>query len=113
MYRWDYAHVPFLRDLRCSSALSRALSHAAAAADIVHNHGIWLMPNVAQAGRRCVVAKPFVVSPRGMLAPEALAFSSLKKRLFWSLLQGASVRDAACLHATSEQEYSEIRVIRA
>lgn len=52
---------------------------------------------------------PFVVSPRGMLAPAALAFSPAKKRVFWKLLQGPAIRSAACLHATSEQEYEEIR----
>src|SRR5262249_3750016 len=41
--------------------------------------------------------------------PAALAFSRLKKRVFWALLQGAAFRDAACIHATSEQEYDEIR----
>jgi len=44
-----------------------------------------------------------------MLAPAALAFSHLKKRAFWALLQGPAIRAAACLHATSEQEYEEIR----
>jgi glycosyltransferase involved in cell wall biosynthesis len=33
----------------------------------------------------------------------------MKKRLFWALLQGAPVRRAACIHATSDQEYAEIR----
>ncbi len=44
-----------------------------------------------------------------MLAPAALAFSRAKKRAFWTLLQGPAVHGAACIHATSEQEYEEIR----
>ena len=36
-------------------------------------------------------------------------FSRKKKLAFWHLLQGTVVRHAACLHATSEQEYQEIR----
>ena len=44
-----------------------------------------------------------------MLAPAALAFSRLKKRVIWALLQGEVVRRAACIHATSEQEHDEIR----
>src|SRR5260370_9177451 len=67
------------------------------------------MPNVV-AGRAAVRSRtPLVVSPRGMLAPAALVFSPLKKRAFWHLLQGPAIRGAACLHATSEQEYQEIR----
>jgi glycosyltransferase involved in cell wall biosynthesis len=44
-----------------------------------------------------------------MLTSAALAFSHLKKRVVWALLQGAVVRRAACIHATSEQEHDEIR----
>jgi glycosyltransferase involved in cell wall biosynthesis len=67
------------------------------------------MPNV-NAGRLALRAgKPFIVAPRGMLSPAALAFSRTKKRIVWALLQGDVVRRASCIHATSEQEYDEIR----
>jgi glycosyltransferase involved in cell wall biosynthesis len=96
-------------DLRCSSGLARALHELAPRADVIHNHGLWLMPNV-DAGRAALFArKPFIVAPRGMLAPAALAFSRLKKRIVWAMLQGEVVRRAACIHATSEQEHDEIR----
>lgn len=108
-FSWDYARVPFLGSLRCSSGLAYVLSRSAADVDVIHDHGLWLLPNVTAGRVAQRFRKPFVVSPRGMLAPEALAFSSVKKRVFWSLLQGAIVRRAACLHATSEQEYCEIR----
>ena len=105
----DWARVPVVRDLRCSSGLARALHELAPKADVIHDHGLWLMPNV-DAGRAALLArKPFIVAPRGMLAPAALAFSRLKKRVVWALLQGEVVRRAACIHATSEQEHDEIR----
>jgi glycosyltransferase involved in cell wall biosynthesis len=44
-----------------------------------------------------------------MLAPVALSFSRLKKQVFWAALQRSAVQQAACIHATSEQEYGEIR----
>jgi glycosyltransferase involved in cell wall biosynthesis len=67
------------------------------------------MPNL-NAGRAALRAgKPFIVAPRGMLGPAALAFSRTKKRIVWALLQGAVVRRASCIHATSEQEHDEIR----
>jgi glycosyltransferase involved in cell wall biosynthesis len=67
------------------------------------------MPNVqvgwaARRGR-----KPLIMSPRGMLSQAALSFSRRKKQVIWSLLQGSIMRHAACLHATSEAEYIEIR----
>jgi glycosyltransferase involved in cell wall biosynthesis len=108
-FPWDWARVPMVRDLRCSSGLARALHELAPTVDVIHDHGLWLMPNV-DAGRAALLArKPFIVAPRGMLAPAALAFSRLKKRVVWALLQGEVVRRAACIHATSEQEHDEIR----
>jgi glycosyltransferase involved in cell wall biosynthesis len=108
-FAWNYARLPILRGLRRSSGLSDALHRTASSADVIHNHGLWLMPNVEAGWAAARARKPLVVSPRGMLAPAALAFSRLKKRAFWRLLQGPAIRGAACLHATSEQEYQEIR----
>jgi glycosyltransferase involved in cell wall biosynthesis len=108
-FRPDWAGVPFVRELRCSAGLTRALRELAPKADVIHNHGLWLMPNV-EAGRVALLAgKPFIVAPRGMLSSAALAFSPLKKRVVWALLQGDVVRRASCIHATSEQEHDEIR----
>jgi glycosyltransferase involved in cell wall biosynthesis len=105
----DWARIPVLRELRRSSGLVRALRDIVPKADLVHDHGLWLMPNV-NAGRLALRAgKPFIVTPRGMLSPEALAFSRTKKRIMWALLQGDVVRRASCIHATSEQEHDEIR----
>jgi len=104
-----YAHIPVLRDLRHSSGLVKTLRDTAGAADVIHNHGLWLMPNVQAAWAARREARPLIVSPRGMLAPAALTFSRLKKRIFWRLAQGPAIRDVSCIHATSEQEYEEIR----
>jgi glycosyltransferase involved in cell wall biosynthesis len=108
-FAWDYARTPILRGLRSSRGLSSALRDAALRADVIHNHGLWLMPNVTAGAAAAAGPTPFVISPRGMLAPAALAFSRLKKRAFWALLQGPAIRGASCIHATSEQEYEEIR----
>jgi glycosyltransferase involved in cell wall biosynthesis len=108
-FAWNYARIPIVRRLRSSKGLSRALDGVASTADVIHNHGLWLMPNVKAANAAASWSTPLVISPRGMLAPAALAFSRLKKRAFWQLLQGSAIRSAACLHATSVQEYEEIR----
>jgi glycosyltransferase involved in cell wall biosynthesis len=44
-----------------------------------------------------------------MLGRAALAFSRIRKMLFWQLVQGPAIRDAACFHATSRLEYQDIR----
>ena len=106
---WDYAAIPVLRGLRASSALSSALAKEAIASDVIHNHGLWLMPNVYAGWASSRARTPLIVAPRGMLGIAALGFSRLKKVLFWHLLQGRAIRHAACYHATSYQEYEDIR----
>lgn len=105
----DAAGIPLLRSLRLSSALAKTARRQAASTDIFHSHGLWLMPNVYAGHAAAKAGKTLVVSPRGMLAPAALEFSKLKKRLFWRLLQGPAYSRAALWHATAETEADEIR----
>lgn len=77
--------------------------------DIIHSHGVWLMPNLYPAWASSRYRRPHVVSPRGMLTPVALRFSRRAKQMLWALVQGPAVRNAACLHATSELEFRELR----
>jgi glycosyltransferase involved in cell wall biosynthesis len=108
-HRQDFPHMPGLSALCLSSELERALRTSAQACDILHGHGLWLMPNIyparAARGRRARV----VISPRGMLSAQALAFSRFRKRAFWRLFQAGALAEAACLHATSEAERDDIR----
>jgi len=108
-FTWDYIDVPILSAIRASSALTSALRSEAGVANVIHNHGLWLMPNVYSGREANRAHRPLIVAPRGMLGAAALTFSRMKKRAFWHLLQGSAVTGAACFHATSEQEYEEIR----
>lgn len=105
----DFRGWPVVGKLRASREFRLRLKRASSDALIIHVHGIWLMPNV-DAG---IVAKraqvPLVISPRGMIAKEALQFSKLQKRLFWTLLQKDAYANAALWHATSEAEAEDIR----
>lgn len=79
--------------------------------DIIHNHSLWMLPNLYPAravrGTRCQL----VVSPRGTLAPAALRRSRFAKRLLRSALVSPVLREANAFHATSEQEYRDIRAL--
>jgi glycosyltransferase involved in cell wall biosynthesis len=108
-YPQDFSYIPLLRSLRISSGLANAARMAARDSDLVHVHGLWLMPNVYAGHAAEATGRPLVVTPRGMLAPEALAFSARKKRLFWRLLQKSAYVHAAVWHATCEAEADEIR----
>lgn len=102
-----FAHSFILRRIGFSPAMRRALMSPGI--DVLHTHGLWMMPNVYPAAAARARSIPFILSPRGMLGAEALRFSPLKKSVFWHFLQGRAVRAVACFHATAEQEYQEIR----
>jgi glycosyltransferase involved in cell wall biosynthesis len=110
-FRNSLGGLPLLGALRASAPLLAELRRIAGEADIFHTHGLWLAPNVypawAAAGRGAKAR--LVMSPRGMMAPEAMRFSPVKKRLFWAAAQRRAVAVAACLHATSEAECADIR----
>lgn len=97
------------KKLGVSPHMRRSLADQASEADIMHNHSLWMMPNVysgqAVRGNKCRL----VVSPHGTLAPWALRRSRWSKRLAWALGQGQVVRKAHCLHATSQMELKSIR----
>lgn len=98
-----------LRQLKLSMALQAALRKGAVSADVVHSHGLWIAPNIYAGQAAAAASKPLVVSPRGMLSPGALQFSTIKKRLMWKTWQGPAYRKAAAWHATSKAEADEIR----
>lgn len=114
------ATLPFLktfplglgpRRLGRSPAMSRWLAGRARShsVDLLHNHSIWMMPNVypGRVAKRNGVR--FVVSPRGTLSSVAMRIGSPVKRVFWPLLQRPSLAATSCFHATSFSEYEDIR----
>lgn len=98
-----------LAKLRLSPALRAGLAAAGPTSHIFHTHGLWTMPNVYPSAVADPVHTGVVVSPRGMLSSAALAYSRNVKRVFWALRQRAALETSAMLHATSEQEYNDIR----
>jgi glycosyltransferase involved in cell wall biosynthesis len=97
-----------MRRFAISASLAQALGRKALVVDVVHNHSLWSMVNVAAGwvvpGRRAKL----VTSPRGTLSTWALRRSRWVKRILWPLQRRVLVR-ADMLHATSEDELKEIR----
>ncbi len=94
-----------------SPKLYEALMEESKTADILHSHSLWAMPNVYPGRAAKQSSIPLVLSPRGTLSEWALSHSAIRKKLFWWMLQKRVVKGAACLHATSEDEYLDIRRI--
>lgn len=109
-FRLDAAGVPGLRTLLGSRALHRAITDAARVPDsVLHSSGLWRLPNVYPGWLAARTGVPLVVSPHGMLGPEALVFSAAKKRLFSAIVQRQALATATCWHATSLREVEDIR----
>ena len=73
------------RRLGPSSSMRRWLEDAAASGevDLIHSHGLWMMPNV-YPGRACTRNNPcLIVSPRGTLSLWALVRIRFPKFIFW------------------------------
>lgn len=78
--------------------------------EVLHNHGLWMMPNMYPGRARRAGQTRLVVSPRGTLSEWAMNHHRLRKQVAWHLLgQGAAVRAADAFHATAESEYEDIR----
>ncbi|WHZ30324.1 MAG: glycosyl transferase, group 1 [Nitrospira sp.] len=77
--------------------------------DLVHVHGLWMYPSLANLQlskrRHC----PYIISPHGMLDPWALRNSAWKKRLAKFFYEETHLRGAACIHAVSRSEARSIR----
>lgn len=92
-----------------SANLYKALTQTDA--DIYHTNGLWRYCNHVAAVVARQQGKPFVLTPHGMLYPEALAQSKWKKRLLGSVCVYRDIRDAACIHVTCEEEMQHIRAL--
>jgi glycosyltransferase involved in cell wall biosynthesis len=88
-------YAPALHD-----AVAAELQHA----DVLHVHGLWNAAVWGAASAARALHKPYVLSPRGMLAPAALMHHRWRKKLALSVMDRRVVRDAARLHATSISE---------
>ncbi len=104
-----FAKVPILSKFHVAPAMTSELRRRMSAADVVHAHGLWLFPTRYAVNEARRAGKPYMISPHGMLAPAALKFGAIQKRLYWRAHQKAALERAACLHATSEQEWRDIR----
>lgn len=77
--------------------------------DLIHNHGLWMFPNLY--ARKAAVDNhlPLLISPRGMLESWSLKRSRIKKWLAWVLYEQQNLKSAKVFHATSVEEVNSIR----
>jgi glycosyltransferase involved in cell wall biosynthesis len=82
---------------------------SAGAYDVVHTHGLWSWASVAAASWARRSRGALIVSAHGMLDRWALANSAWRKRLAMALFERDHLMRAACIHALTQAEASDIR----
>lgn len=96
-------------ELLMSPPMKRALQEEARTVDVMHSHGMWMMPNFypGQLGRsaRCKV----VCTPHGSMIDWAWRRSYWRKRAAWILGQQKALERSDCFHATAAHECAAIR----
>jgi glycosyltransferase involved in cell wall biosynthesis len=92
--------------------IRRPLADAIERADICHIHGVWNVPEWWASYLARAARVPYVVSPRGMLQPQAMQRGRARKAVAYSLLERRNLSHAALLHATSDQEAEAITGLR-
>ncbi len=100
---------PGFSSMRISARLRRELRRKRA--DIYHTHGLWLDVNHATCTHARRHQAPCIISPHGMLYPEALQRHERMKNLMMKLFQLRDLEQAACIHVTSEQEMHHVQKI--
>lgn len=100
-------------DSRTPFAFSRNIRRylAGTSYDLYHTNGMWLYVNHATCSIARRHRKPYVMTPHGMLYPNALGRSSAKKKWMRRLLFDKDLRDASCIHVTCEEEADHIRAL--
>ncbi len=72
--------------------------------DLYHIQGCWLYGGHVLSAFARKTRKPYVITLRGMLYPQALAKSALKKHLAMLFYQANDLEHAACIQATCQEE---------
>lgn len=76
---------------------------------LIHNHGLWMWPNLYARQVSKLYQKKLIISPRGMVSDWALSFRGFKKKLAWPFYEQKNLSTAFAFHATSEEEAESIR----
>ena len=92
-----------------SNNFADCIDNEVKAHDIVHANTIWTWPVHLTIQSAIRNNKPIVLSPHGMLYPQALKVSAWKKKMIGALFVNKDIMKATYIHATSEEEAKHIR----
>jgi len=106
----EYKVDPFLGSILSSKDFKTGLKKTVKNGNIIHNHGLWRMPNLYPLAIKKEKNIKIIVSPRGSLSQAALNISKYKKNIFNTFFrQNDLLKECDSFHATSLKEKDEIR----
>lgn len=76
---------------------------------VLHNHSLWILPNVYSGRTARKFNLQYVVAPRGTLSAWAKQSGSKVKKLFLNLVQRPALGAVTCFHATAVHGFEDIR----
>ena len=97
---------------RYSGAFREALEHEIQKFDLVHIHGVWTYPTFAASRIAKKAEVPYILRPCGMLDAYSLSHHALRKKLYYSLIEKITLRNAAAIHFTTQEEKESASAIR-
>lgn len=80
-------------------------------ADLYHVQGVWMLHGTQVARYARKHNKPYIVTLRGMLYPQALAHKSVIKKVSLILYQAQTLRRAAAIQCTCMEEMEHYRTL--
>jgi len=72
--------------------------------DLVWIHALWTGTTFYAAKYAKKYNIPYIVTPHGMIEPDALKRKGIKKKLYWSLIEKRVFDNAAAIHCITEAE---------
>jgi glycosyltransferase involved in cell wall biosynthesis len=102
--RIQYFHSHSVLGRKLSFRLTRWLFKHIGDYDIVSTHSIFSFPMLTAYWACWFRGIPYVVTPHGMLKPEALRIKSLRKSLYLPLIEKPWLQAAAAIQVLTEQE---------
>lgn len=92
-----------------SSGVTRVMVEEIENCDLVHIHELWHYLHYVGHKTARKLKKPYGISVDGQLAPWDLSRKALRKSIYSILVQKRILKDAAFLHAVTEEEVKDIR----
>ncbi len=113
----DASRWPPVPTHACEVRGPRALGYApslaprldACAADVVHQHGLWIHPSLVGHRWKRRGGRVHVITPQGMLEPWVMRHHRGRKQVAWAWFERDHLRGADCINVNSLAELRHLR----